>query len=147
MPHLLVQSAAPVDTILIACRCCRTRQRCWCRGRWRYEITERIDPQGKVVSPLEEADSDAVIAGIRDAGLDTVAVSCLFSFLNDVHRRRVGERLWQALPGVGVDLSCEVLPEIREFRRPGRRRDDKSKMPRNANPAANLNRGRAHADR
>ena len=85
--------------------------------RWRYEITERIDAQGNVVTPLEEADIDAVIAGIRDAGLDTVAVSCLFSFLNDVHERRVGERLRQALPGVGVYLSCEVLPEIREFER------------------------------
>ena len=62
-------------------------------------------------------DIDEVIAGIRDAGLDTVAVSCLFSFHNDVHERRVGERLRQALPEVGVYLSCEVLPEIREFER------------------------------
>ena len=60
--------------------------------RWRYEITERIDAQGNVVIPLEETDIDAVIAGIRDVGLDTVAVSCLFSFLNDAHERRVGER-------------------------------------------------------
>src|SRR5437763_16259449 len=36
--------------------------------RWRYEITERIDAQGNVVSPLEEADIDAVIAEIMDAG-------------------------------------------------------------------------------
>ncbi len=61
--------------------------------------------------------NDAAIIEIRDAGLDTVAVSCLFSFLNDVHERRVGERLRQALPGIGVYLSCEVLPEIREFER------------------------------
>ena len=55
----------------------------------------------------------------RDPGrrLDTVAVSCLFSFLNDVHERRIGERLRQALPEVGVYLSCEVLPQIREFER------------------------------
>src|SRR5262245_11529538 len=85
--------------------------------RWRYEITERIDAQGNVVTPLDESDIDAVIAAIREAGLDTVAVSFLFSFLNDAHERRVGERLRQALPGVGVYLSCEVLPEIREFER------------------------------
>jgi N-methylhydantoinase A len=70
-----------------------------------------------VVTPLDESDIDAVIAAIREAGLDTVAVSFLFSFLNDAHERRVGERLRQALPGVGVYLSCEVLPEIREFER------------------------------
>ena len=85
--------------------------------RWRYEITERIDAQGTVVTPLDETEIDAVIAAIREAGLDTVAVSFLFSFLNDDHERRVGERLRQALPGVGVYLSCEVLPEIREFER------------------------------
>src|SRR5215469_6501858 len=85
--------------------------------RWRYEITERIDAQGNVVTQLDDSDIDAVIAAIREAGLDTVAVSFLFSFLNDAHERRVGERLRQALPGVGVYLSCEVLPEIREFER------------------------------
>jgi N-methylhydantoinase A len=85
--------------------------------RWRYEITERIDAQGNVVTPLDETDVDAVIAATREAGLDTIAVSFLFSFLNDAHERRVGERLRQALPGVGVYLSCEALPEIREFER------------------------------
>ncbi len=41
----------------------------------------------------------------------------LFSFLNDAHERRVGERLRAALPDVAVFLSCDVLPEIREFER------------------------------
>jgi N-methylhydantoinase A len=85
--------------------------------RWRFEVTERLDAQGQVVTPLDEAEIDAVIAAIRDAGLETVGVSFLFSFLNDAHERRVGERLRRALPGVGVYLSCEVLPEIREFER------------------------------
>jgi N-methylhydantoinase A len=49
--------------------------------------------------------------------LQTVAVSFLFSFLNDAHERCVGEALRAALPGVGVYLSSEVLPEIREFER------------------------------
>jgi N-methylhydantoinase A len=85
--------------------------------RWRFEVTERIGAQGEVVTPLDERDVDAVIAAIREAGLETVAVSLLFSFLNDAHERRLGERLRRALPGVGVYLSSEVLPEIREFER------------------------------
>jgi N-methylhydantoinase A len=85
--------------------------------RWRFEVRERIDAQGEIVTPLDEGDIDRVIAAIRAAGLDTVAVSLLFSFLNDRHERRLGERLRQALPGVGIYLSCEVLPEIREFER------------------------------
>jgi N-methylhydantoinase A len=85
--------------------------------RWRFEITERIDAQGQVVTPLDEREIDGVIAAVRDAGLETLAVSLLFSFLNDSHERLLGERLRRALPGVAVFLSSEVLPEIREFER------------------------------
>ena len=85
--------------------------------RWRFEITERIDAQGQVVTPLDEGEIDGVITAIRDAELETVAVSLLFSFLNNTHERLLGERLRRALPGVGVYLSSEVLPEIREFER------------------------------
>src|SRR5208283_3197786 len=45
--------------------------------RWRFEITERIDAQGEVVTPLDEGEIEAVIAAIRSAGLETVAVSFL----------------------------------------------------------------------
>ena len=85
--------------------------------RHRFEITERIDAQGQVVTPLAEDELPALIAAIRAAGLQTVAVSFLFSFLNDAHERKVGAALRAALPDVGVFLSCEVLPEIREFER------------------------------
>ncbi len=85
--------------------------------RWRFEITERIDAQGEVVTPLAEHELPELIEAIRDAGLQTVAVSFLFSFLNDAHERRVGEALRAALPDVPVYLSSEVLPEIREFER------------------------------
>ena len=85
--------------------------------RWRFEITERIDAQGEVVTPLAEDELPAIIDAIRAAELKTVAVSFLFSFLNDAHERRVGELLREALPDVGVYLSSEVLPEIREFER------------------------------
>src|SRR6266481_1825776 len=59
--------------------------------RWRFEVTERIDAQGAVATPLVEAEIPALVAAIRAAKLDTVAVSLLFSFLNDAHERRVGE--------------------------------------------------------
>jgi N-methylhydantoinase A len=85
--------------------------------RWRFEITERVDAQGEVVTPLAEDELPALIEAIRDAGLQTVAVSFVFSFLNDSHERRVGEALRAALPDVRIYLSSDVLPEIREFER------------------------------
>ena len=85
--------------------------------RWRYEVSERIDAQGEIVTPLAEAEFAPIIAAIRAAKLETVGVSFLFSFLNDSHERRAGEILRAALRGVRIFLSCEVLPEIREFER------------------------------
>ncbi|MFO1025562.1 MAG: hydantoinase/oxoprolinase family protein [Acetobacteraceae bacterium] len=85
--------------------------------RHRFEITERIDAQGEVVTPLAMDELPPLIEAIRAAGLQTIAVSFLFSFLNDAHEKAVGAALRAALPDVQVFLSCEVLPEIREFER------------------------------
>lgn len=83
----------------------------------RYEVTERIDAQGEIVIALAEAEVDALVEVLRASDIRTVAVSTLFSFLNDTHERRIGEILRAGLPGIRVFLSCEVLPEIREFER------------------------------
>ena len=85
--------------------------------RRRFEIAERVGADGKVVTPLAEAEIDGLIAALKMARVEAVAVSLIFSFLNGEHERRLGGRLRAALPGVPIYLSCEVLPEIREFER------------------------------
>jgi N-methylhydantoinase A len=85
--------------------------------RRRFEITERVGADGSVVTPLAEHEIDDVIASLRAARVEAVAVSLLFSFLNPAHERRLGARLRAALPDVPVYLSSEVLPEIKEFER------------------------------
>ena len=83
----------------------------------RLEVRERLDAQGRVVTPLAMEDVDAAVDFIRRHEIQAVAVCFLYSFLDDTHERRVGERLRAALPGLPVFLSSEVLPEIREFER------------------------------
>ena len=85
--------------------------------RRRFEITERIGADGAVVTPLAEGEIDGLIAELKAARVEAVAVSLLFSFLNPDHERRLGARLRAALPGVPIYLSSEVLPEIKEFER------------------------------
>src|SRR5712691_6698500 len=85
--------------------------------RRRFEITERVGADGAVVMPLADAEIDNLIAALAATRVDAVAVSLLFSFLNPEHERRLGARLRAGLPGVPVYLSCEVLPEIKEFER------------------------------
>ena len=83
----------------------------------RFEITERLGADGGIVTPLAEAEIEPLVAALRQARVDAIAVSLLFSFLNPQHEARLGARLRAALPDVPVYLSCEVLPEIKEFER------------------------------
>ena len=85
--------------------------------RRRFEITERIGADGGIVTPLAEAEIDALIATLKAQRVEAIAVSLLFSFLNPEHERRLGARLRAAFPGLPIYLSCEVLPEIKEFER------------------------------
>lgn len=83
----------------------------------RLEVNERLDAAGQIITPLVEDDIDAIIAFALANEVEAIAVSLMFSFLNDVHEAIIGERLRAALPHIPVFLSSEVLPEIREFER------------------------------
>jgi N-methylhydantoinase A len=85
--------------------------------RRRFEISERIGADGAIVTPLAENEIDELIAALKSARIDALAVSLVFSFLNPEHERRLGARLRAALPDVPVYLSSDVLPEIKEFER------------------------------
>jgi N-methylhydantoinase A len=85
--------------------------------RWRLEISERLDRKGLVVLPMDEPAARQAIAFLRDAGVESIAVCLLHSFVNPVHERRLGELIAEEAPGVAVALSCDVLPEIGEFER------------------------------
>ena len=80
-----------------------------------FTVAGRIDASGTEVRPLDEGSVRAAAAGLRDAGVEAVAVMLLFSFLNPAHELRVGELLADELPGVELSLSCQVVPEFREY--------------------------------
>ncbi len=80
-----------------------------------FEITERIDHEGNIVTPLQEHELDAIIKELASQHIQSVAVSFLFSFVNPVHEQRVATRL--RAEGVLVTASSEILPEFREYER------------------------------
>jgi N-methylhydantoinase A len=81
-----------------------------------YELAERIGPQG-VIEELDEADLDRLASRIEASGVAAVAICLLFSYLEPEHERRAAERLREALPGVHVSASHEVLAQFREYER------------------------------
>jgi N-methylhydantoinase A len=58
-----------------------------------------------------------VIRAMAAADVEAVAVCLLWSIVNAMHERRVGELLRIHLPHVATSLSHELNPSIREFRR------------------------------
>jgi N-methylhydantoinase A len=82
----------------------------------RFTVRERMGPEGEVEA-LGEEGLDRVISAVRQAGVEAVAVCLLFAFMHPDHENRVGEALREALPGVHISLSSEVLPEFREYER------------------------------
>ena len=85
--------------------------------RLRLPIRERIDAQGEVLLPLDEASIVRAIEVLAAQQVEAVAVGLLHSFTNPEHERRVGDAVARALPDVAVTLSCEVSPEMREYER------------------------------
>jgi N-methylhydantoinase A len=85
--------------------------------RRRFEITERVGADGAIVVPLAEDEIEPLIAALKSARVESVAISLMFSFLNPQHEALIERRLRAALPGVPVYASSRVLPEIKEFER------------------------------
>ncbi|GAB6862714.1 hydantoinase/oxoprolinase family protein [Haloplanus litoreus] len=83
----------------------------------RFEVPERLDRRGEVLEPLDEDAAREVAHAVADAEVESVAICFLFAFEDDTHERRMAE----ILEAEGVDcersLSCDVLPEIREYER------------------------------
>ena len=87
------------------------------RRRDRFELTERVDFEGRVVEPVDEAEARALAARLRRRGVETVAVCFINAYANPANEARVREILEEELPGVAVSTSSETLPEIFEYER------------------------------
>ena len=83
----------------------------------RREVDERLDNTGQVVTPLDADNALQVIQGLVDAGVEALAVCLLHSFRNPEHELRIKQLVSQHFPDLVISLSCEVMPEIREYER------------------------------
>ena len=81
------------------------------------EVKERVDFRGNVLRALDETALRGTVRELAAQGIESVAVCLLFSFLHPEHEMRVREIILEELPSCSVSLSCEVLPQIREYYR------------------------------
>jgi N-methylhydantoinase A len=82
-----------------------------------YGVTERVDCEGHELAPLDRQEARAAIVELKRQGVESVAVSLLFSFLNPKHEQEIAALLHGDFPEAYVSLSTQVLPQLRAYER------------------------------
>jgi N-methylhydantoinase A len=85
--------------------------------RYVRESGGRYNFLGEELRPLDEASVRDAARFFREQGIAAIGVCLLHSYANAAHERRVAAIVAEEYPDCVVSLSCEVLPEYREYER------------------------------
>ena len=85
--------------------------------RHRFEVIERIMPDGSVRQPLDDVSVESVLDKLEQLQPEAIAICLLHSYANPIHERKVVEAVKNRFPNLYVSGSIDVLPEIREYER------------------------------
>jgi N-methylhydantoinase A len=83
----------------------------------RAEVPERMDSQGNVVRPLDEAAVAAAACALLAQGCESVVVHFLHAYANPAHELRAGQIVRALWPNDYVTLGHQLLSEYREYER------------------------------
>jgi N-methylhydantoinase A len=81
------------------------------------EIAERTDYLGNVLLALDRDAVRRAAIELKAAGVQSIAVCYLFSFMNPAHEQDTRTIVASESPDVHVSLSSDVLPRVREWPR------------------------------
>lgn len=81
------------------------------------EVYERVDYKGEVICPLAHDDILRAVNNLVEKGVNTIAVSLLFSFKNPDHENQIRKVINDLYPDIHVSISSEICPKIREYQR------------------------------
>ena len=85
--------------------------------QYRFEVPERLNYSGEVLTPLDLEASARVCRDIVAAGVESVAICLLHSYANPAHEQAIAERLKTEAPEMCICVSSEVLPQMQEYER------------------------------
>ena len=80
-------------------------------------VRGRLDYTGAELEPFDEIQAVAAARFFAERDIDTIGVCFLHAYANPSHELRMREVLGREYPAAVVSLSCEVLPEYREYER------------------------------
>ena len=82
-----------------------------------HTVRGRLDPAGNEIAPLDEDGVRHIAERLHQDGVAAVAICFLHAYANPAHERRAGAIIAEALPGMPVCLSTDILAEFREYER------------------------------
>jgi N-methylhydantoinase A len=80
-------------------------------------VRERVISNGSVKTPLHEDDVRAACRFFVEEGIEAVAISFVWSVLNQSHERRAAEIVREMMPQVALTVGSDLYPQIREYTR------------------------------
>jgi N-methylhydantoinase A len=83
----------------------------------RLEVSERIDAEGEVVRPLDEAALRAAVAQLIAHGAEALVIHFLHSYINPAHERRAAAIARELWPNPYITVGSELVSEYREYER------------------------------
>jgi len=83
----------------------------------RLEVDERMNVDGGVVTPLDEAEVEAAAARLAAMGCESLVIHFLHSYANPAHELRAGEIARSLWPNEYITLGHQLLSEFREYER------------------------------
>ncbi|MFK3777598.1 hydantoinase/oxoprolinase family protein [Agrobacterium sp. NPDC089420] len=83
----------------------------------RIGVKERVLANGETELSLDEEEFRAAVRQLKQAGVKSIAVCFLYSFLNSDHEAVAGRILAEEFPEAFAALSHRIAPEFREFER------------------------------
>ena len=83
----------------------------------RKGVRERVISDGSIRTPMHEEDVRAACEHFRNEGVETIAISFVWSVLNMKHERRAAEIVREMLPNAILTVGGELYPQIREYTR------------------------------
>ncbi|HET8710218.1 MAG TPA: hydantoinase/oxoprolinase family protein, partial [Spongiibacteraceae bacterium] len=85
--------------------------------RRRLTVSERMLCDGTVYKALDENAVREQCRKLKKQGVESVAISLIFSFVNPAHEKRVAQIVKEEMPGVHLSISHQVLPRGPEYDR------------------------------
>jgi N-methylhydantoinase A len=85
--------------------------------RLRKVVDERISAAGEIERPLAPRDAERAVDELLAERVEAIAVCLLHSFTNPAHELAIKDIVRRKSPQLPCAISCEVLPEIKEYER------------------------------